>query len=160
MAEPHNPYAAPAVTASTVDALDTTVSDRRYRWAQALAIVCVAGSPVASALAVMDIESILGSGPILALLCLTSAILAWPPMLRPLLLISVAGIAIVIGCFVVINLCEWGPTEARKPIGQATVILAILMQAGWIPIRRVAKARSQSEKGQKHSVAVTDTMST
>jgi len=159
MVEPHNAYAPPTVTASTGDTLDTTVSDRRYRWALFLAFVCVVGSPIASAVAVFDIETILGSGSILAGLSLGLAFLPRAPMLRPLLLISAAGVAIVVGCYFVIYLNGWGPAIAQEPIGHATVVLSLVMQAGWIPIRRVAQtqARSKSLRNQEHSAVAVDT---
>lgn len=154
MVENHNPYAAPAVDVAGVDLPEHAVSARRYRWSQALAIVCVAGSPIASALAVWEVESIIGSGAVLALLSVILICLGWAPMLRPLLLISAAGLLVVIGCFLVINLNSWSPNQAQVPIGQATIGLATLMQSGWFLIRHVARiwAKSQQDHGQSADV--------
>jgi len=146
MVETHNPYAAPAVDVPGVDLSERGVSARGYRWSQTLAVICVAGSPVASALAMWDIETIVGSGAILALLSIILTCLSWAPVLRPLLLISAAGLSVVIGCFLVINLNGWGPNQAQAPIGRATIVLATLMQAGWIPVRRVSGARVEPKQ--------------
>ncbi len=154
MVETHNPYAAPAVDVPIVDLPDRVVSAPRYRWSQALAVVCVAGSPIASALAVWDIETIIGSGAILALLSVILLCLCWAPMLRPLLLISVAGLSIVIGCFFVINLNSWSPNQAQAPIGQTSIVLATLMQSGWFLIRHVARTWTHSQRDQGQSADV------
>ncbi|WP_182864872.1 hypothetical protein [Stieleria mannarensis] len=103
----------------------------------AIAALILIGSPIASAAAMYDVESIVISGPVLALIAIVLAIFAGRPDLRALWMISGAMIAMAIGCFLTIFLMEWSPAEAQIPIGRATIVFALAIQAGWLHLWNV-----------------------
>ncbi|MCS7470488.1 hypothetical protein NZK35_27875 [Stieleria sp. ICT_E10.1] len=131
-----NPYAAPQ-NAPSPPPLQGEFRPRRLRFAVGFAALVLIGAPVASACAVYDIESIVVSGPLLSLFAIVLAILSRRTDLRGFWILSAMMIAMSIGCFLTIFLREWSPGEAQTPIGAATVVFAIVIQAGWVILRSV-----------------------
>ena len=99
------------------------------------------GAPIASGLALADIGSIVVSGAILSAMALLLLALAARRDLRLLAAISVAMIAMAVGCFLTIYLMDWNAAEAQVPIGRATVMFAVAIQTGWLVLWNVAKRR-------------------
>ncbi len=140
MVQDSNPYAAPSVSETTRQTpAFAELSVARYRWAVGLATVCVLGTVPASATAVYDIETILGSGPALLTLALCLLIVARP---KPLRLLRIPALWIIVNVAVIflwINLADMGPSRAQVPVGRFTVIVALVMQAGWATIYSVVR---------------------
>ncbi|WP_153555298.1 hypothetical protein [Roseimaritima sediminicola] len=143
-----NPYAAPAsVMARPIDDGRPASGRVRFWFAQSFAVILVAGSVPASALAVWEIETIIGSAFAFCPVAIALIFIALPPSLRLLWPISIASLGIVAGVFLTIVFNSWSPTDAQKPIGIATIVCATLMQGGWVPIALVGlrHRRSQSD---------------
>lgn len=109
-----------------------------------LAMLLMGGAPIASAIALYDIESIVVSGPLLLGLALLLGLSAKRRDLWSLGWISVATIAMCIGCFLTIFLLSWSPGDAQHPIGWATVVFAVFIQAGWFVARGVWEQRKDA----------------
>jgi len=99
-----------------------------------MAVACAIGSIPAAAFASYQIESIIGSGPLLLVAAILLTVLARPVPLRQLWIISGAVMAIVVGIFLWITLTGMGPADARVPVGRATIAAAMFLQLGWLPI--------------------------
>ncbi|QEF99867.1 hypothetical protein Mal15_39340 [Stieleria maiorica] len=141
-----NPYAAPrTVPARPPLPVETLPGRRRLKIAVVIASLILIGSPIASALAMSDIETIVISGPVLSLIAIVLAIFAWRSDLRALWIISYSMIAMSIGCFLTIVLMEWSPAEAQIPIGRATIVFAFGIQAGWLAMWNVWARRRTLE---------------
>jgi len=134
-----NPYAPPAVFAS-VDEAEKGLSRRRTRWAMAAAVICLVGAIPAAGYSIVDIESIIGSGPALLLVAIALYFLAVPAPLRPLRWISGAISVIVVFVFLLININEWSPRRAEDPVNSILCVAAVLLQTGWIPLVQVRNA--------------------
>ena len=132
-----NPYAAPQSAPERPPPLPSDLGRRRLRYAVGFAALLMTGSLLAAAFAVYDIESIVVSGPLLSLCAIILAVLSIRPELRGFWILSASMIAMSIGCFLTIYLLSWSPGKAQTPIGAATVVFAIVIQAGWIILRSV-----------------------
>jgi hypothetical protein len=82
---------------------------------------CVVGS----ALAPLEIESILATGPVLAALGVYLVILAARSGCTRTALLGMCHIAITVGTFLLINLAGWGPDPARLPVSMIAVIYTV-----------------------------------
>ncbi|WP_372896477.1 hypothetical protein [Stieleria sp.] len=140
-----NPYAAPQSAPERPPPLPSDFGRRRSRFAVGFAALLMTGSLLASACAVYDIESIVVSGPLLSLCAIILAVLSIRPGLRGFWILSASMIAMTIGCFLTIFLLEWSPGEAQTPIGAATVVFAIVIQAGWTIARSVWQRGGQMQ---------------
>ncbi|MDV6032279.1 MAG: hypothetical protein F9B45_19760 [Phycisphaera sp. RhM] len=140
-----NPYAAPQSAPERPLPLPSDLGRRRLRFAVGFAALLMIGSLLASACAVYDIESIVVSGPLLSLCAIILAVLSTRPGLRGFWILSASMIAMTIGCFLTIFFLEWSPGEAQTPIGAATVVFAIVIQAGWTIARSVWERGRQME---------------
>ena len=142
-----NPYAAP-VSDPANPPLETQTPDGspgkvRFVFAITLTAIILICGPIASSFAVDDIESIVVSGAILLVAAIALAIAAYPESLRPLTWIALAMIGMVLVCFFVIFVNQWSPSDAQKPIGFTTVVFAVLIQAGWLPVASVLARRKR-----------------
>ncbi|MCA9138267.1 MAG: hypothetical protein KDB00_15955 [Planctomycetales bacterium] len=137
MTDPINPYAAPQCDLGTPPQMPVDGGMRRINYSIALAVIVLIGSPLAAAVAVYDIESIVVSGAALSLTAIFLLVLSNRADLRSLWLISAASLLMAVGCFLTIFLKSWSPTDAQTPIGTATVVFAVVIQAGWIFVRAV-----------------------
>ncbi|QDV43620.1 hypothetical protein Enr13x_34770 [Stieleria neptunia] len=132
-----NPYAAPQSAPARPVPITVDFGQRRMRFAVGFAALLMIGSLLASAFAIYDIESIVVSGPLLSLFALVLAVLSIRSDLRGFWILSAATVAMSIGCFLTIFLGEWSPGDAQVPIGAASVVFAIVIQAGWVMVRSV-----------------------
>ncbi|PAY21247.1 hypothetical protein CKO51_01310 [Rhodopirellula sp. SM50] len=140
-----NPYAAPQSAPERPPPLPSDLGSRRLRFAVGFAALLMTGSLLASACAVYDIESIVVSGPLLSVCAIILAVLSIRPGLRGFWILSASMIAMTIGCFLTILLLSWSPGDAQTPIGAATVVFAIVIQAGWIIVGSVRNREKQFE---------------
>jgi len=108
-----NPYAPPQVASESV-LLPKPSPDRRRirRWAIVECLV-IAGALAAQAI---DIESIIISGPVFGLVGLGVAIMGRRSRHVPALMFGGSAFAFAIFIFVLINLADWGPREATRPV--------------------------------------------
>ena len=132
-----NPYAAPQTDPVPPPRQPRLPGTVRRVAAIGLAILLLIAAPIASVAALIDIESIVGSGPALAVTSLILVGLATRADLRVLLPIAWATFATCLGCFLTIFLLNWSPGQAQTPIGRVTVVFAVLIQLGWINLRKV-----------------------
>lgn len=130
-----NPYAAPQSEPAKPPGVPVDGTTRRRKFALSMAIILLVGSPLAAAVAVYDIESIVVSGAILSLIALILIALSVRQDLRPLNAIAGAMLVMSVGCFLTIFLMGWDPREAQFPIGTATVAFAAVVQLGWVFVK-------------------------
>ena len=147
MVDDRNPYAAPAVANSPTTAAGTpNVSAARYRWAVGTAATCVLGSLAASGLAMWDIETIVGSGPVLCVAALILLVLARPKPLQYLWMPAASVLTSSLVIFLWIWLGELGPARAQIPVGRATIGAALVTQVGWVTLYQVISARHAEQR--------------
>lgn len=128
-----NPYAAPsAELARPPETQIRSLGPVRFWFAEVFAAVLIAGSVPASAFALWDVETIVGSGAVFTPVSLVLIFLALPRVLRPLILVALTMLLIVAGCILTISWNSWSPSDAQQPIGYATIGCAALMQLGWL----------------------------
>ena len=135
-----NPYAAPQTPQSPPTSFRDDEQPGRGRKlrlvAFVLSILILIGAPIASGFAMDDIETIVVSGPILGIISLLTLGVTVRQGLLLIRVISLAMLAMVIGCFLTIFLREWSPSDAQQPIGWATVVFAVFIQLGWISLAK------------------------
>lgn|GEM_PF-4419831 len=153
-----NPYAATPAVLVAPRAI-RTVGRIRFWSAIGLAVVLVAGSVPAAAMAIRDIESIMVSAAVFVPSALILSVLALPAMLRPLQGISISMLLIVVGCFLTIALNSWSPSDAQRPIGWTTVACATGLQLGWMPIIWVGFRFRNSAAAQRDAETATAVVS-
>ena len=89
-----------------------------------LLIVYTLGILIAAIAAMVEIESIVGSGPIMSLVGIWIAFLSYRRD-RPIgLFYGLAVPTVSVFCFIVINLMEWGPSDAHVPVSAFLVLFA------------------------------------
>ncbi|MGI9474612.1 MAG: hypothetical protein ACR2NZ_23960 [Rubripirellula sp.] len=86
-------------------------------------LVILVGGP----LSFWFIESILGSGPVLALVGIAMAILGYREGNSSWLILGVASVGFAAFIFGLINANSWGPPEAAKPVRQMIVAFSVIM---------------------------------
>lgn len=92
---------------------------------QLLMIAQLAAIGVAASVAVLEIESILVSGPLLSLVGLTIAAICFQRRLLTGLLFGCSVPTISVICFAIINVMAWGPNAAQTPISMLLVAFAL-----------------------------------
>ena len=113
-----NPYRSPQMQDMHPSVL-IPGGNRAYTIAAALqCLTILIGVP----LAVLEIETILGSGPILLVFGLLSLIFAIRRRYLAGIVFGASGLLVVLGSFLLINLMGWGPREAHEPIGSIAVV--------------------------------------
>ena len=121
----HNPYRAPeTLYEPAIEQLDR--HPLWFRFAIFFQLLTIA---VGVVLAVFDIETILGTGPILALLGLVVFLQTkrQDGSRRPLSLVfGVSGPMVAVICFLLIFCLEWSPRAAHFPIGAIAVCYSLL----------------------------------
>lgn len=120
----HNPYAPPPVL---LDTPESSVFGSSRNWLRRLLIqqctVVVAGLP----LALWEIETIMGSGPALAIAGLLVAIVARKHHDGSLKLLGLSGPAFAFFIFALIDVMEWGPDKAATPVLLLSVCYSVLL---------------------------------
>lgn len=137
MTDEINPYAAPQSEPAKPSRVPADGTPRRRKFALAMAMILLVGSPLAAGVAMYDIESIVVSGALLSLVALILIALAAREDLRPLHVIAGAMLLMSVGCFLTIFLKGWNPREAQFPIGWTTVVFAVVVQLGWVFVKSV-----------------------
>ena len=137
-----NPYLPPQVQAHAVD-VGLRKAGAGY---PILLLLCMATIGIGVVLSVVDVETIVGSGPVLSVLCLVALVVAirksyfWGGMF------GVSGIVITLTCFALISMLRWSPKDAEIPI---PVILAgysmLAIPCGFFAVREHA-TRNKQEK--------------
>ena len=144
-----NPYRSPVVqgTPATDIRPRTSIS---YRIAAILQCVTIAiGAP----LACWDVESIIGSGPILLVFGLLTLAAALRAKSIAGIVFGASGPAMTLGCFVLINAMGWGPYDAQAPISSLAVVYASFFGAlgVWTILRRHQDVTTTEHDEQKIS---------
>ena len=120
----HNPYAPPS---ASLDTPEGSVSGGSRHWLRRLWIlqctVVVAGLPVA----LWEIETIMGSGPALAIAGLLVAMVARKHREGSLTLLGLSGPAFAALIFGLIYVMEWGPDKAATPVLLLSACYAVFL---------------------------------
>ncbi|MEZ6125875.1 MAG: hypothetical protein R3C49_22335 [Planctomycetaceae bacterium] len=119
----HNPYQAPD---SLWDRPAVVVETPPRRWLKVMLFLFVAATPIGAGLAAWEIESILGTGPVISLLglaILVAAIRARQPVAA---LVGASGPGISLICWAAILMNGWGPGDAQEPISIVAAIYALV----------------------------------
>ncbi|QDT61045.1 hypothetical protein SV7mr_35750 [Stieleria bergensis] len=139
-----NPYA-PTAEVSHLSQVSAAQEDwpppLSIRLVQIMAVILMIGCPIGAGFAFWDIETIMGSGPILSILALLilicylatrrrSALNPWHGWQFPCVTVALA-----IGVFLVIYFKEWSPDDAQKPISWAFAGYAAFAQVGWLLLK-------------------------
>ena len=151
MTEPDdsNPYRSPQVQ-------DTPAEERRllsrisYR---AVAILQSLTIAIGVPLACWEIETILGSGAILFSFGLLSLAMALRAKFMAGIVFGASGPLMTLGCFVLINVKSWGPSDAQDPIAGLAVVYAFTfgLLGFWTLFRSVPKQPQSQIVEQKTS---------
>lgn len=136
-----NPYAAPSSELRSPP--ESPLGSRGIKVAIGSTYLISAGCIPAAGFAVWEIESIVISG---GLLCLVSVVQFYFAIRNGFL--QLAAFAAIMVVFVMsiagtINAMSWSPTQAARPISIVCVVIAFLMQYGWLAARRT-RAKLQS----------------
>jgi hypothetical protein len=95
--------------------------------AVSLLIFQILGVPIAVAIATIEIESIVGTGPIFSLTGVAAAVVAWRYARWPRLLFGFSAPAISVICFLAIFLQHWSPGDAARPISVWLILYELLL---------------------------------
>lgn len=89
-----------------------------------LLILYTLGILIAAIAAMVDIESIMGSGPIMSLVGIWIAFLSYRRDHPIGLFYGLAVPTVSVFCFIVINGLDWGPSDAHVPVSAFLVLFA------------------------------------
>jgi hypothetical protein len=124
-----NPYRPPE---TGPDATVVSASGIRWSGTSLLAALQVFIAFTGTGLAFWDIESILGSGPLLAIVGGLHAIAGHRRGRSSAIFMGYSAPAFCIAIFLLINIKEWGPDAAQDPVSTLAVIYLIPLVAAWL----------------------------
>jgi GNAT superfamily N-acetyltransferase len=101
-------------------------TSRRQRWAIILWAAQVLAAIAAPLAGLVDIESILVTGPLLSVVGLALAMVARPARSWNVLLYALSAPAVIFGCFQAIVAFRWGPTMATLPLMVVLILYLVL----------------------------------
>ncbi len=117
----YNPYLAPEHRDDPVAVPERFHARRIFLVLVGVKILTIVGGAIA---AIVDIESIVFSGPVISLLGLPIAFLAYRVRHWRGVWFGLSGPAITLFCFALINIQNWGPGDAQGPVSVITSLYA------------------------------------
>ncbi len=110
-------------------------------------IVYTLGILIAAIAAMVEIESIVGSGPIMSLVGIWIAFLSYRRD-RPIgLFYGLAVPTVSVFCFIVINGMDWGPSDAHVPVSAFLVLFAwACIPSCSLAVREVRRQRGLADR--------------
>jgi hypothetical protein len=99
-------------------------ANRAQTVANVLAILKMVAIGIGTVAALIDIESIVATGPIISLLGLPVAIISIRNARYLGIVFGLSGLAITIACFLLIFNLQWSPHEAQMPVSAIGVCYA------------------------------------
>ena len=110
---------------------------RATRW---LIIVAALTSMSSILVVYVQTERVMITGGLLLLLGLTTSVLAWRGRYPMALFVGIAHCAIVGICVTAVNICSWGPRQAKIPFLWIGIIYnCSLAPTSWIALRRAPR---------------------
>jgi hypothetical protein len=146
-----NPYRAPEVPFEVVR---ERAPRGAYFWIRSFIMMQMLVAVVGTAAAFVDVHTIVATGPILSMIGISGAIAC---VRRPCgfgTLIGVSGLGISLAIFLIIQLFNWGPSEAQEPVPLiGAVYMAILCVMGLVALRETIslQANAQIQAGERIS---------
>lgn len=107
-----------------------------------LIVAQVIGTSVAVILSIVDVETIVGSGPILSVIGLVVAFAGLVKGNRAAILFGLSATAMSLFLFALINRLRWGPSEASLPVS----IILLVYEGFMVPLGLVALYGALIEK--------------
>ena len=108
-----NPYEAP----QTMSVGDQRVfTSGRHFWLQLCICLQMLVVLIGLGVACWQIESIIGTGPILSIVGIIVAVLSYRRSIRSGVLFGLSGLGLSVGVFLTIFLLHWSPDDARIPV--------------------------------------------
>ena len=128
-----NPYRAPEVSFEVVR---ERAPRGAYFWVRSFIIMQMLIAVVGTAAAFVDVETIVATGPILSVFGIFGTIACVRKRYDFGALIGASGPVISVAIFLIIQLFNWGPTEAQEPVPLiGAVYMAILCVMGLVALR-------------------------
>ena len=146
-----NPYRAPEVP---FEVLRESVLRGAYFWIRSFIILQMLVAVVGTAAAFVDVETIVITGPILSIFGIFGTIACVRKRYNFGVWIGASGPAICLAIFLIIQLFNWGPTEAQEPVPLiGAVYMAILCVMGLVALRETIslQANAQIQAGERIS---------
>jgi len=122
---------------------------RLRRWRAAMRVLLVIGlflSVGAWIALLVQVETVIFSGPVLVLAGVGTLLAGWRGSYRPAAYVGAAHVAISLLFFVLVNLLQWGPGDARLPFAwMGFGYVAVMIPVNWKVISRVPRTSSPWE---------------
>ncbi len=155
MADTPNPY---AVTTEEMSPHSAVTSGRQGvdRWFQVVVLCVQTSLGLGTLVAAVEIETIIVSGPVLLGIGLVLVFLTRSDRLSEFRFMAWGCVGFPIFCVVLINLMEWGPSQAQTPVSLLCVAFALAMSLKCllVLVRSRNRARSQQWIGFSDLVPV------
>jgi hypothetical protein len=144
-----NPYRAPEVPFEVVR---ERAPRGAYSWVRAFIMIQMLVAVVGTFAALRDVHTIMATGPILSIVGIFVTIACVRKRYNFGVWIGASGPAICLAIFLIIQLFNWGPSEAQEPVPLiGAVYLAILCVMGLIALRVTISLQASAGAGTKET---------
>jgi hypothetical protein len=146
-----NPYRAPDVP---FDVVRESAPRGAYFWVRSFIMMQMLIAVMGTAAAFVDVHTIVATGPILSIFGIAGAIACVRKRYNFGVWIGASGPAICLAIFLIIQLFNWGPSEAQEPVPPiGAFYMAILCVMGLVALRETIslQANAQIQAGERIS---------